>query len=97
MAENKTLEIVAFENAPAVHVSGEGEDLGTVSLKTIEHAIDLARGAYSTVDELTLDDFDQVRDAIKLLSDGLSAVAGELYQVGRGIRMGRITIEPLGD
>jgi len=87
--------LVILSDAPAAHVAGDGHDFGSVNLDRIRASIDLASGAHKSLQELeaTPDDLRALRLDINDLSDALRAIAGELYQVGRGLREGRISVE----
>jgi hypothetical protein len=70
---------------------------GSVNLNALSRASKLANDAFATVEEVkdVPDDLASLREAVNKLSDAVGVLADELYQVGVGVREGRIAVVEL--
>lgn len=67
---------------------------GTLDLNTVSRATNLANDAFATAEEVkdVPDDMITIREAINKLADAVGLLTEQLYQVGVGVREGRITV-----
>lgn len=86
--------MLILSNPPAFTIAGSGDEYGTVDLTTLHTAISLAHNAHKTADQAASepDSVESLREAVNTLSDAITALAGEIYQIGVGVRTGRIAV-----
>ena len=82
---------------PGAETGESGDGYGSVNLNSLSRASKLANDAFSTVEEVkdVPDDLASLREAVNKLSDAVGVLADELYQVGIGVREGRIAVVDL--
>jgi hypothetical protein len=82
---------------PAAETGESGDGYGSVNLNSLSRASKLANDAFATVEEVkdVPDDLASLREAVNKLSDAVGVLADELYQVGVGVREGRIAVVDL--
>ncbi|MGR2751491.1 hypothetical protein [Agromyces arachidis] len=86
----KALIVVDYDELPGATQAPSG--VGFVALTTITGLIDNVHRVYKSADDLegSPDTIESLRADINALSDSLRLLAGEVYQIGRGIEAGRI-------
>jgi hypothetical protein len=82
---------------PVAETGESGDGYGSVNLNSLSRASKLANDAFATVEEVkdVPDDLASLREAVNKLSDAVGVLADELYQVGVGVREGRIAVVDL--
>jgi hypothetical protein len=89
--------LIVIDDPATAGSSGADDNYGSIDLNTISRATNLANDAFATAEEAknVPDDFVSLREAVNKLSDAVNLLADQLYQIGTGIREGRITVVDL--
>ena len=89
--------LIVISDPASAGNADSGDNYGTVDLNTISRATNLANDAFATAEEAknVPDDMISLREAVNKLSDAVNLLADQLYQIGTGVREGRITVVDL--
>lgn len=91
---SRPIHFVPAEDIPGAQIAGATDTVYTVNITNIDEALNLARGAFKGRE--LLDGIDDnaasLRNDINKLSDALTVLAPELYNLLRGIENGRIGV-----
>lgn len=88
--------LVVLDDA-ASEAGEESVGYGSVNLNSLSRASKLANDAFATAEEVkdVPDDLASLREAVNKLSDAVGVLVDELYQVGIGVREGRLAVVEL--
>lgn len=86
--------LVILGEPPAAFIAGSDTAYGNINLITLIDALDRAGTAFRNAEEVAAspDTIESLRRDLNALSDAVRSLAGEVLQIGAGVRHGRIAV-----